>query len=197
MYQTIVGSNDGVGQIALGLLQLQYFFLDCVASDEPVGKHLPRLADAMGPVDRLRFNRRVPPGVEKINVFGRVQVESQPAGFQADEKQLHVGIVLKLLNPRLPVARLAVKVHIGDLRAVEPAAHDSEQTRELGKDQSLMSFFEHLIELREQGIHFSARLRRLLFIDQTRMTGGLAQAQQRFEHLELHLSQAITLSIFQ
>ena len=29
------------------------------------------------------------------------------------------------------------------------------------------------------------------------MAGGLAQAQQRFEHLELHLAQAFTISVFQ
>ena len=60
-----------------------------------------------------------------------------------------------------------------------------------------MSFFEHLIELREQRVDLGARLRRLLFIDQARMAGRLAQAQQRFEHLELHLAHAVTMSVFQ
>src|SRR3954469_8735952 len=58
-------ADDGVGELALALLQLQDFLLDRVARDEAVREHVARLPDAVGPVDRLRFDRGVPPRVEE------------------------------------------------------------------------------------------------------------------------------------
>ena len=45
--QAVVLADDGGGQIALGLLQLEDFFLHGVARDQPVGENLPRLPDAV------------------------------------------------------------------------------------------------------------------------------------------------------
>jgi hypothetical protein len=72
-------------------LELQHLFLHRVASDEPIGKHLAGLADPVRAVDGLGLNRRVPPGIEKINIFRRVQVEPQTAGFEADRNSFKFG----------------------------------------------------------------------------------------------------------
>ena len=80
--QTIVGGDDGVGQVAFGLLQLEHFLFHGVARNQPISKHLARLADAMRTIDGLSFYRWVPPRIEQINVFSGVEVESQAARFQ-------------------------------------------------------------------------------------------------------------------
>ena len=112
--QAVVGADDRVGQVALGLLQLQHLFLDRVPGDQPVGEDLAGLADAVGAVDRLRFDGRVPPGVEQEDVLGRGQVQAEAAGLQADQEQLAVRVVLEALDARLAVARAAVEVLVGD-----------------------------------------------------------------------------------
>ena len=98
----------------LRLLQLEDLLLDRVPGDQAVGEHRLRLADAVGAVDRLRLDRRVPPGVEQEDVLGRRQVQAEAAGLEADQEQLAVRVVLEPLDPRLPVARAAVEVFVGD-----------------------------------------------------------------------------------
>src|ERR1039457_2762529 len=63
--ETVVFAQDGVGQIALGLLQLEHLFLHRVARNQAVGEDGARLADAVGAVHGLGFHRRVPPGIEQ------------------------------------------------------------------------------------------------------------------------------------
>ena len=53
MQEAAVGGDDGVGEVALGGLQLQDFLFDRVAGNEAIGEEVASLADAMGPVHRL------------------------------------------------------------------------------------------------------------------------------------------------
>src|SRR5207249_4590089 len=106
---------------------------------ETISKHAARLADAVGAVDRLGFHRRVPPWIEQENVFGGSQVQTQAACFEADEKELAVGIVLKALDLGAPVACLAVEIIVGNAFAVKPLSQDGQKARELGKDQGLVA----------------------------------------------------------
>ena len=62
--QAVLPAEDGVGETPLRLLKLEHFFLHRVTSDQAISKDLPRLTDAMGAVDRLCFNGRVPPGIK-------------------------------------------------------------------------------------------------------------------------------------
>jgi hypothetical protein len=64
----------------------------------------------MGAVDGLAFHGWVPPRVEQIDVVGGGQVEAESAGFQADQEQLAVRVVLEALDPGLPIAGAAVEV---------------------------------------------------------------------------------------
>ena len=63
-HDAIIRGDDGIGKIAFGLLQRQDFFFYRIAGNQPISKDLASLADAMGAIDGLCFNRRVPPGIE-------------------------------------------------------------------------------------------------------------------------------------
>ncbi len=81
MQQAIVRADNGVGKIALGLLQLENFLFHGIARDQTVGEDLARLADAVSAIDRLRFDGGIPPRIEQINIFGGVQIETEAAGL--------------------------------------------------------------------------------------------------------------------
>jgi hypothetical protein len=67
-------------------LQLQNLFLHRIARDQPICKNRPDLPDAVRPVDRLGFDRGVPPRIQEENVLGRSQIEDQSPGLQADQE---------------------------------------------------------------------------------------------------------------
>src|ERR1019366_3216199 len=135
--ETVVFAQDGVDQFALGLLQLEYFFLHRVARNQPVGEHRARLPDAVRAVHRLCLHRRVPPGIEQKYVLGRRQVQAQTAGLEADQEQAARRIVLEGVHVRLPIARGAVQVFVADARVIQAGAHDGQQAGELRKYQRL------------------------------------------------------------
>ena len=128
----------------------------------------------MGTVNSLRFDRRVPPGIEQKDVFCCRQVQAQPTGLQADQKQLAVFVRLKSLDSRLAVAGSPIQVFISDAVFIQTVADDGEQTRELRKDQHLMAFRENFCQLVEQQIEFGARVFGAFLIDQAGVAGRLA-----------------------
>ena len=72
--EAVLPSDDGVGEVALSLLQLQNFFLDGVTGDEAVRKDLTRLPDAVGAVDCLGLDGGVPPGIEDEDIISSGEV---------------------------------------------------------------------------------------------------------------------------
>ena len=70
----VVGGDDGVGEVFLGLLQFEDFVLDGVFGDQAVGEDSFRLANAMRAVDGLSLGGGVPPRIENEDVIGRGQV---------------------------------------------------------------------------------------------------------------------------
>src|SRR5579859_5320854 len=54
--QAVIGADDRVGQVALGLLELEDLFFDRVLGDEAIGEDLAGLADAVGAVDGLSLD---------------------------------------------------------------------------------------------------------------------------------------------
>ena len=123
--------------------------------DQPTGENLSRLADAVRAIDRLRFHRRIPPGIEQENILGRRQIQTQPAGLEADEKQLAVRIVLESIDALLAVARLPVEIFVHEPFLVEPFAHDRQKAGELREDQRLVPFVGHLGKLRSSASSFA------------------------------------------
>ena len=98
-------------------LQLGDLLLDRVPRDQAVGEDVPRLADAVRAVDRLRFDGRIPPRIEQEDVVGGGEVQAEAAGLQADQEHAAVRVGLKPLDARFAVARLAVEVLVGDAAA--------------------------------------------------------------------------------
>ena len=139
-------TEDGVGQRALGLLQLQHLFFDGVAGNQSVSEDAALLVDAMGAIDGLSFGGRIPPGVENEDVVGSGQIEAHAAGLQADQKKLHVWHGLKTLNRGGAVARPAVEIFVRNPHGVEPLAQQIEQAGELREDQRLVALSEDFLE---------------------------------------------------
>ena len=155
--QVVVGANDRVCQVALCLLEGEDLFFDCVASNQSISKDAFRLADAVRAIDGLRFDRRVPPGIEQEDILGSGQIQTLTTSFQADQKQLALRIGLKVLDSRAAIASLAIKIFINYSFAIEPLLHNRQKTGELGKDQHLVSFLDHFAQPRNQDVEFGAR----------------------------------------
>ena len=110
----VVGVEDGVGQVALRLLELEDLLLDGVAADQAVGEDVLGLADPVRAVDGLGLDGRVPPGVEQVDVLGGGQVQAQAAGLEADQEDRALRVGLEPLDLRGAVAGPAVEVFVGD-----------------------------------------------------------------------------------
>ena len=54
-------------------------------------------------VRRLGFGGWVPPGIEEVNMVGCGQVESSTARLKAQQHQLYIGFLLKVLDDFSPV----------------------------------------------------------------------------------------------
>jgi len=100
---TLILTKDRIRQCALRRLQLEDLFFDRGPGDQPCSDHAARLADAVRPVDRLRFDRRIPPGIEQVHVVRRREVESVPARLETHEEERNGCVGLKPIDPRLAV----------------------------------------------------------------------------------------------
>src|SRR5262249_43196289 len=153
--------------------------------DQAVAEDVPRLADAVRAIDRLRLDRRVPPRIEQEHRIGGGEIQPDAARLQADQEQRTRRIVLEAIDAGVAVAGAAVAVLVRDLPGVELAADDGEELGELREDERLVPFLDRLAQARQQRV----QLRRVRVeapgVDQAGVAGGLAQAEQRLEHLDL------------
>ena len=169
------------------LLQLEDLLLDRVARDQPVGEHLPGLADAVRAVDGLGLDGRVPPRVEEEDVVGRGQVEAEPAGLEADQEERAVGVGLEALDARL---RGRGSGRRGTRRRCPRASRRSRtMVRRLVNCEKTSALCPSAIDLGElRGMSASSlalRSAARFGIDQAGVAGRLAQAQQRLQHVDL------------
>ena len=110
--KAVVLINNGFGQAAFGFLEFENLFFHRVFCDQTVRKNALRLTDAMGAVDGLGFDGRIPPWIEQEHVLGRRQIQSQSAGFQADQENRAGLIVLEPAYAGLTVSSFPVEVFI-------------------------------------------------------------------------------------
>ena len=101
--------DDALEQVSLALLERDDLLLDRPRRDEPIDRDRLALADAVGPVDRLRLGRRVPPGVEDEDVVGLGQRQPEAARLEADEERGGLPFA-EAPDDRLPVLRRAVEI---------------------------------------------------------------------------------------
>lgn len=73
------------GECALLVLEGEDLFLDRAPGDQPMNEHRFGLANAVGPVDGLPFDRGVPPRIIEDDGVCRREVEPGAPGLQADE----------------------------------------------------------------------------------------------------------------
>src|SRR5690606_40039459 len=93
-------------------LQARSIRLDGVAREEAAGKHLLGLADAVRPIDGLRFDRGIPPGVEQEYIPGRSQVQAHATGLDADQEQPALRIGLELLDSCRAITGATVEISV-------------------------------------------------------------------------------------
>ena len=117
--------ENGIGEATLLDLEFGDFFLDGAATDQAVGKDLLGLADAVRAVDRLGFDGGVPPRVQEEHVIGGREIQTEATGFQADQEQRAVRIVLEAFDTRAAIAGLAVEAQAID------RAHRVGQTKQV------------------------------------------------------------------
>lgn len=122
-HHAVVGGDDGFGQLALALLELEHAFLDGVPRNESVRKDAARLPDAVRPVNGLRFRRRIPPRVEDEYVIRGGEVQPDAAGLQADQEQPTRRVLLEPLDTSLAVPGATIQVLIRNAACVELCPH--------------------------------------------------------------------------
>ena len=72
-----------------------------------VDEHRLLLAQAVGPVDRLVLDGRVPPAVEQEHVVGELQVQPDAAGAVAHQDDVLARVALEAVEDRLALAAAA------------------------------------------------------------------------------------------
>jgi hypothetical protein len=71
-------------------LQFEHAPFDGALGDELVDEDRLVVADVVGAVGRLVFDRRVPPGILMDDRVGGGQIEAGTAGFEADHEERHL-----------------------------------------------------------------------------------------------------------
>ncbi len=171
--------------MTLALLQLEDPFFHRVTCNQAIREHVAALTDAVRPIDRLGFDRRVPPRIEQKDVLRGGEIQSQAAGFQTDQKQPAGGIGLETLHLRLTILGPAIEVFVCDAGGVQSRAEECEEARELRKYERLVPFFDRFRHPRHEHVQLGRCVVRVTPIDEARMTRRLSKAQQCFEHLQL------------
>ena len=106
-------------------------------------------------------------------------------------KRRQLSVVLEPRDAALAIARAPVEVLVGHLLLVEARAQDREQARELREDERLVPLVRRLEDLRHQHVELRGSVAAPRRVDEARVAGGLAQAQQRFEDLDLAASEPL------
>src|SRR5690606_39020408 len=96
-------------QLPLAFLQFEHPLFDRAATRHAIRVDGLLLANAMGAVDRLLFDRGIPPWVQQEHVVGRGQIETRAASLQADQEHRASRVVLELLDSLLALSGAAVK----------------------------------------------------------------------------------------
>ncbi len=100
------------------------------SDDELVDEHRLVLADAVGAVSCLVFDRRVPPGIIVDHRIGRREIEAGTAGLQAQEEQRHL-TGLELADRRRSVDRIACQHHVRNFERRDPLLDQCQHAGEL------------------------------------------------------------------
>ena len=132
--------DDGGGEGGFFLLEGADLFLDGVAGDQAVGDHLALLTYAVGAVDRLGFDRGIPPRIEEDDVARGGEIQAGAGGFEREEENGDRGVGLKFIHERLAVFGLAGEEQVRDAAGGEFGADEFEHRDELRENEDLVAF---------------------------------------------------------
>eukprot|EP00968_Pinguiococcus_pyrenoidosus_P021742 scaffold2908_cov257-Pinguiococcus_pyrenoidosus.AAC.3 len=148
-------------ELQLLLRPLDDLLLHGVLRDEPIDVHWLRLSDAVASVLGLQVCLRVPVGVVQDARVSRLEVDTQPTGARAEEKD-------ELLTPRRVVlldlglaefvAGVAVDAAVGVVLCHAVVLHDIHHPRHLRENQDAVVPLLHLGEKLVQQDHLPAVL---------------------------------------
>mmetsp|Transcript_75797 Transcript_75797/g.195305 ORF Transcript_75797/g.195305 Transcript_75797/m.195305 type:complete len:278 (-) Transcript_75797:2928-3761(-) len=144
------------------LLQGQDLLLHRALGDEAHGLDLPRLPDAMRPLDGLKLAGRVPPWVHQEHVVRDLQVQALSAGLQGDEDDLHARVRVEgdeRVIPRLD-GHAAAQHHARPPRALQAELHELQHGAELREDDGLgrRVALLHPVDLIDERLNLGAAL---------------------------------------
>ena len=135
------------------MLQIGDFLFDRAATDESIREDLLCLPDAVCPVDSLRLDGRIPPGVEQENILGSSQVKAEAARLQTDQEVWTFRVIMEPVNVLFAVSSLTIEIFVSDAFLVESLSDDCQQTGELREDQCLVALADQFLNMREQNVH--------------------------------------------
>lgn len=187
-------------------MQTDDLLLDGAGCDEAIDGDGTLLTDAVGAVAGLVLDGGIPPRVEVDDVVGSRQVESQSTGLQADEEQrlvaclelahqsvalygrgaaveVEVGLTTRSLTPGPSPRERGVITLAVEILFVEVLADECQMARKLTEYQGTMATLPQLLHEVEEGLCL-ARCDRQFGVDESRMTGGLAQTGNLCQRLQ-------------
>ena len=164
-----------------------HLFLDAALEHELVDGHRSRLADAMGAIGGLLFDRRVPPRIEMDDVVGSGQVDADATGLEAEQEHLALA-ALKCGHRFIAcfLRRAAIEILVVDAFLVEARAHQTEKIDELRKHQGTMTVVGEFLHQLDQLFEFGTGYLQL-GRDQIGMAGSAPQTGDFGEHLHASL----------
>src|SRR5665647_1538790 len=138
-------------------MKLDNFFFNGVLADKPVDGDGPGLANAVSPVGRLILNGWIPPGVHVDDVISRSQVQSQPAGLEADEKEIALA-GLKLINLLFALGAVggAVQIFVGNALSIQILTQNLQMADKLAEHQGLMATAQEFLNDGREYLKFGA-----------------------------------------
>ena len=113
--------EQAIGQLTFSRLEFIHFFLDRAHGHQPVDENRLVLPDAMGAVDRLLLDGRIPPGIEHDHGIRRCQVEAHATGLQADQENVGCA-ALKPVDDALAIPGFSGQQTVADTAGFEAGA---------------------------------------------------------------------------
>ena len=137
--------DHGVKEFLFLFLEELDLFFDRAGGEEAIDVDGFGLADAVGAVDGLVFDARVPPWVEDYYGIGGGEIEAGAAGAHADEEYLDLWVGVKFINQALAVFGFSRKINMRDLFIIKRCRNNIQHLRELAEDKNFAAVFNHFL----------------------------------------------------